>query len=223
MFGTISGGYFVSEHVFCGENICNLVIGCVCVCVLYSEVWLSQRDSNKNPVTCLKVFFSVGIYFCWLRLFCWEGMFTQNHIFSPIFLCRLRTLVFQSYLLRWTVFACYVCWGPFIPPKNQGVQGSLGYEYNFCSLRITGALGRREILKLKNLWGVINLMTGIFGGKKLQNFIDGDKHYFQRSWEGRKPETLFPWERTHCYYLRDRMFVDYSLDKLCRGFIFDEM
>ena len=27
----------------------------------------------------------------------------------------------------------------------------------------------------------------------MPNFIDGDKHYSQGSWESRKPETLFPW------------------------------
>ena len=27
----------------------------------------------------------------------------------------------------------------------------------------------------------------------ITNFIDGDKHYSQGSWEGGKPETLFPW------------------------------
>ena len=29
--------------------------------------------------------------------------------------------------------------------------------------------------------------------------------------------------KNHWYYLKDRMFVDYSLEKLFRGLIFDEM
>ena len=44
------------------------------------------------------------------------------------------------------------------------------------------------------------------------------------SGEGRKPETLFPWEEPLILFtVQDRMFVDYSLEKLFRGFIFDEM
>ena len=75
--------------------------------------------------------------------------------------------------------------------------------------------GEKIVLKV---W----LITGVFEGKKIQNFIDEDKHYFQGLWRAENLKLYFH-GTNNWFYLQDWMFVDYSLEKLFGGSIFDEM